>query len=131
MEIRDAPVDKEHSYTDDGEEICCPICGTAWLQEEEGDVTFDNCEHLRFSLHSDCNDDFEIFDEWDSDSFLELVEKAREKDEEADILDILGKIHHRDVEKAMLYVCKMIRYLTHGCYGDINRIEVPGSCTIA
>jgi hypothetical protein len=102
MEVRDA--DEDHCYTDEGEEICCPICGTAWLQEEEGEFSFDNCEHLRFSLHSDSGDDFEIFGEWDSDGFLELVEKAREKDEDADILDILGKIHHRDVEKAMLYV---------------------------
>jgi hypothetical protein len=59
---------------------------------------------LRFTLHSDCGDDFEVFGEWDSDSFLELVEKAREKDADADILDILGKIHHRDVEKVMLNV---------------------------
>jgi hypothetical protein len=102
MEVRDA--DEEHCYTDDGEEICCPICSTEWMTEIEGEFSFDNCEHLRFSLHSDSGDDFEVFGEWDLDSFLELVEKAREKDEEADILDILGKIHHPDIEKAMLYV---------------------------
>jgi hypothetical protein len=27
----------------------------------EDDVTFDSCDHLRFSLHSDYGDDFEIF----------------------------------------------------------------------
>lgn len=104
MEIRDAVEGKEHSYTDEGEEICCPVCGTTWLQEEEDDVTFDSCDHLRFSLHSDRGDDFEIFNEWDSDSFLKLVEKAREKDEEADILDILTEIKHQDIDKAMIYV---------------------------
>ena len=86
--VRDAVEGKEHSYTEDGEEICCPVCGTAWLTEIEGDVAFDSCDHLRFSLNSDRGDDFEIFNEWDPESFLELVEKAREKDEEMDILDI-------------------------------------------
>ena len=104
MEIRDAVEGKEHSYTDDGEEICCPVCGTAWLTEIEGDVTFDSCDHLRFSLNSDCSDDFEIFDDWDSESFLELLENAREKHEEADILDILSNILHPDVDIAILYV---------------------------
>jgi hypothetical protein len=32
MEIRDALEGKEHRYTGDGEEIVCPICGTAWLK---------------------------------------------------------------------------------------------------
>jgi hypothetical protein len=55
MEIREA--DDEYCCTDDGEEICCPICETAWLIDIEGDVTFDSCEHLRFSLHSESGDD--------------------------------------------------------------------------
>jgi hypothetical protein len=70
----------------------------------EGDNTFDSCDHLRFSLNSDCGDDFEIFNEWDSECFLKLVEKAREKDEDADILDILNEIQYPDVDKAMIYV---------------------------
>jgi hypothetical protein len=104
MDIRDAEEDKEHCYTDEGEEICCPICGTVWLTDIEGDVTLDSCEHLRFSLHSDCGDDFEFFNQWDTKSFMRLVEKAREKDDEADILDILRGIQHPDVERAMIYV---------------------------
>jgi hypothetical protein len=104
MEIRDAVEGKEHSYTDDGEEIICHVCETAWLQEVEDDVAFDSCEHLRFSLHSDCGDDFEFHNEWNSDGFLKLVEKAREKDEDADILDILTEIQHTDVDKAMIYL---------------------------
>jgi hypothetical protein len=51
---------EEHYYTDEGEEICCPVCGTAWLIDIEGDVASDSCEYLRFSLHSEC-DDFEFF----------------------------------------------------------------------
>ena len=102
MEIREA--DEEHCYTDDGEEICCPVCGTAWLEEVEGDYTFDSCDHLRFSLHSDCDDDFEFFGDWDIEGFLKLVEKAREKDEYAEILDILIGIQHSDLDKAMVFV---------------------------
>jgi hypothetical protein len=102
MEIREA--DEEHNYTDEGEEICCPVCGTAWLTDIEGDVTTDSCEHLRFSLHSMRDDEFDIFEEWDSDGFLELVEKECSKDEESDIMDILAGIQHTDVDKAILYV---------------------------
>lgn len=72
MEIRDAQEGKEHRYTDDGEEIVCPVCGAVWLQEVEGEYTFGTCEHLRFSLHSECDDDFEFFNDWDSAGFLEL-----------------------------------------------------------
>jgi len=36
MEIRDALEDKEHCYTEDEEEICCPVCGATWLEEVEG-----------------------------------------------------------------------------------------------
>jgi hypothetical protein len=104
MEIRDAEEGKEHRYTGDGDEICCPVCGTSWLQEVEGDFTFDSCKHLRFSLASDCGDDFELFGEWDDDGFLKFVEKARAKDEDVDILDILNGIPHSDVEKVMMYV---------------------------
>jgi hypothetical protein len=57
MEIRDAVADKEHCYTDDAEEIVYPVCGAVWLQEIEGEYTFGTCEHLRFSLHSDCDND--------------------------------------------------------------------------
>ena len=102
MEIREA--DEEHCYTDEGEEICCPICGRAWLTDIEGDVTLDSCEHLRFTLHSECGDDFELFGEWDSDPFLELVEKAREKDEDTDVLDILKEIQYPEIDRALLYI---------------------------
>jgi hypothetical protein len=70
----------------------------------EGDITLDSCEHLRFSLHSVFSDDFEFFNQWDTKSFMRLVEKARETDGEADILDILRGIQHPDVERAMIYV---------------------------
>ena len=49
-------------------------------------------------------DYFEIFEDWDSDSFLDRVEQASLKDDDADILDILAEIHHPDVDKATLYV---------------------------
>ena len=74
------------------------------MKDIEGDVTFDICKHLRFSLHSDCGDDIEIFNEWDSDSFLKLVEKARTKKGEADIFDILSQILHPDVDKALIHI---------------------------
>jgi len=104
MEIRDAVEDKEHSSTDDGEEIVCPVCATAWLTNIEGDATFDGCEHLRFSLRSECDDDFEFFGGWDLEGFLKLVEEAREKDNDMHILDVLSEIQHPDVDKAMIYV---------------------------
>ena len=104
MEIRDAEEDKEHCCTEDGEEIVCPVCETAWLTDIDGDATFDSCDHLRFSLHSECDDDFEFFGEWDLEGFLKLVEEAREKDDDIHILDILSLIQHPDVDKAMIYV---------------------------
>jgi hypothetical protein len=72
----------------------------------EGDFTSGTCNHLRFSLHSECDDDFEFFGEWDAEGFMRLVEEAREKDAdgEMDIFDILGKIRHPDVDKAILYI---------------------------
>jgi hypothetical protein len=100
MEIRDAEEDKEHSCIDSGEEIVCLVCGTAWLTDIEGDGTFDSYEHLRFSLNSECDDDFEFFGEWDLEGFLKLVEEAREKDDDMHILDILSQIQHPDVDKS-------------------------------
>jgi hypothetical protein len=102
MEIREAK--EEHCFTDEGEEINCPVCGTTWLKDIEGDVTTDSCEHLRFSLHSECVEDFEIFEDWDSDSFLDMVKQVRAKDEEIDILDILEGIQHPDIDKAIVYI---------------------------
>jgi len=29
------------------------------VQKTSGGVTFDSCDHLRFSLHSECNDEFD------------------------------------------------------------------------
>jgi hypothetical protein len=87
-------------------EVVCPVCGEVWLKEEEGEFTSGDCEHLKFTLHSECGDDFEISGEWDSDGFNEMVDAAREKDEDddADIFEILGEIQHPDIDKAMLYI---------------------------
>jgi len=52
--------------------LSAQLCGTAWLQEVEGEYTFGTCEPLRFSLHSECDYDFEFFNDWDSAGFLEL-----------------------------------------------------------
>lgn len=104
MEIHEVIDGKEHHYTDDGREIVCPICGAVWLLEEEGEFSSETCEHLRFTLSSERDDDFEFFGEWNSESFLEQVEKAREKHEDADILDIMGEIRHPDIDKAIIYI---------------------------
>lgn len=106
MQIRRVEEGEEYCYTDNGYEICCPICGTAWLEEIEGEFNIDNCEHLRFSLHSDRGDDFDIFEDWDSDGFLEMVEKAREEDEDEvlDIFEIPEKIQHPEVDVVMIYI---------------------------
>ena len=104
MEIRDAVEDKEHRCIDDGAEVVCSVCETAWLTDIEGDATLDSCEHLRFSLRSESDDDFEFFGEWDLEGFLKLVEEAREKDDDMHILDILVEIQHHDVDKAMIFV---------------------------
>jgi hypothetical protein len=53
-------------------------------------------------LHYDY--DFEIINEWDSEGFLKLVEKARADDEDSDILDVLNGIQHPDVDKALFHV---------------------------
>jgi hypothetical protein len=72
----------------------------------EGDFTSGTCEHLRFTLHSECGDDFEYFGEWDAGVFIRLLEDARkkDKDDERDILDILGEIRHPDIDEAILYI---------------------------
>ena len=104
MEIRDASEAGAILYTDNGQEIVCPVCRATWLQEENGEFTFGTCDHLRFSLHSECGDDLEFFGEWDSEGFMNLVEEARTKNEDANTLDILGEIQHPDVEKAILHI---------------------------
>jgi hypothetical protein len=103
MEIRDAIEGKDHHYTDEGEDIRCPICGIAWMTSDGCDAVFDSCENLRFYYHPDW-DDFQFSNEWDEDGFLELVEDAREKEDEKDTLDILSEIQHLDISKAMLYI---------------------------
>lgn len=102
LKIRD--VDEEHYYTEDGEVICCPVYGTSWLNVIEGDVNFDIIEHLRFSLHSDGGVELDFFGEWDSENFLDLAKNARERDDDADILDILEKVEHIDINKEILYI---------------------------
>lgn len=104
MEISEVTDGKEHYYTDNGEEIVCPICGALWLLEEEGEFSSGSCEHLRFTLCSERDDDFEFFGDWDSEGFLELVGKARENYEEVAVLDILDEIRHPDINRAVLYV---------------------------
>jgi hypothetical protein len=65
-------------------------------------------------LNSESDDDFEFFGEWDLEDFLKLVEKAREKDDDMHILDILGKIQHPDVDKAMIFVGRKILCIIPG-----------------
>jgi hypothetical protein len=104
MEVRDALEDEEHCYTEDGEKICCPVCGATWLEEVEGEFESGTCQHLRFTLHSECCDEFDFFGEWDPADFQDIVRRASEKDEDADYLAILEEIEHPDVNKAILYV---------------------------
>lgn len=106
MQIRPVKNGEEYCYTDGGYEIGCPICRTPWLEEDGGEFNFDTCEHLRFTLHSENGEGFDIFEDWDSDSFLEMVETAREEDDGMDILEILEKIQHNDIDKAMIYIWK-------------------------
>jgi hypothetical protein len=58
---------EKNRYIDMGEEFFCPICDTVWQKETEGDVTFGDCEHLRFCLHSENDSDFEFYGDWDWD----------------------------------------------------------------
>ena len=97
-------MEEEHHYTDDGEDITCPICGAMWLKDDEdGEFTSGTCEHLRFTLNSDCGEAFDFFNEWDAESFLEAVEDACNKDEDFDILNILGEIQNPDVNRAIFH----------------------------
>jgi hypothetical protein len=59
-----------------GEEFFCPICGAIWLKDIEGDVTFGDCEHLRFSLNSESDSNFDFFGDWNWDGFQDMVEEA-------------------------------------------------------
>jgi len=78
MEVREALDDKEHCHTDDGEEICCPVCGAAWLEEREGEFSSGSCQHLRFTLHSEGCDEFDFFGDWDPAGFQRMVKEAIE-----------------------------------------------------
>lgn len=105
MEIEDASEKDEHVYFEDGGEgIVCPVCGAVWLFEDQGDFTSGDCEHLRFVLHSECDDDFQFSGDWDFGNFIKLVEKAHRKDSEKDIVDIIAEIKHPDIGKAMIFV---------------------------
>lgn len=104
MEVREALDDKEHCHTDDGEEICCPVCGAAWLEEREGEFSSGSCQHLRFTLHSEGCDEFDFFGDWDPAGFQRMVKEAIENDEDADFIDILEGLEHPDVGGAILYV---------------------------
>lgn len=118
MEIRDAEEGQEHCYTDYGEEFRCPICNAVWFRSEQDDYASGTCEHLRFTLDDEAGEDFIFFNEWDTDGFLELVDKTHKKllelelknDEEQDVddiyidvLDILEQIQHVDVDKIFIY----------------------------
>lgn len=106
MEVRKAEDGIEYCRIDDGYEICCPVCGSMWLQEIEGDFDFGTCGHLRFILRSDNSpDDFEFVGEWDIDDFVEQVDETRPEDEndEWDVLDILRGIQHPDVDMVLFY----------------------------
>lgn len=106
MEIRKAEEDTEYYQIGGGYEICCPICGAMWLQETEGDFTHETCEHLRFILHSNNSPyEFEFINDWNTDEFIEKVNESCPEDEDADwdILDVLTRIHHRDVDKILFY----------------------------
>jgi hypothetical protein len=103
MEIREALEGKEHCSTAEEEEICCPVCGTLWLQEKKGEFTSGTCQHLRFTLHSEGCDEFDFFGEWNPNDFLDKVGQASEKDEDADIFEILEWIEHPEIDGAILY----------------------------
>lgn len=76
------------------------------MEDVEGDVTFGTCGHLRFSLRSECDNDFEFFGDWDTEGFVDLVEEAVSKDGDVRILYVLKAIQHPDVDKAIVYVRK-------------------------
>lgn len=103
MEIREALEGKEHCHRDTGDTIHCPLCGSPWLEERDGEFISGTCQHLRFTLHSEGCDEFEYFGEWNSRDFQIMVEMASEADEDADIFDILEELEHPDVDGAILY----------------------------
>jgi hypothetical protein len=75
MIIRKAEKGREYRYSEEqGDVICCPICGTIWFQDKEGDVTQNACTHLRFDW-GDMSREFNFYGDWDTDSFVEIVEK--------------------------------------------------------
>lgn len=108
MEVREALEGKEYSYAAGGFITWrCPVCGTTWMQEddnEEGIFPIETCDHLRFSLGDSSSNDIDFYGEWDKKGFAELIEKIRSEEGEVDILEILGKIQHPDVDTAIFYI---------------------------
>jgi hypothetical protein len=107
MIIRKAEEGKEHRYSEEeGEVICCPICGTIVFQDKEGDGTHNACSHLRFHW-DDMSREFNFYDDWDMDSFVEIVEKLQrqfgdDEDEiEANFEDIIDMIQHPEIDEVI------------------------------
>ena len=72
-------------------------------------------------MHSECDDDFEFFGEWELESFLKLVEETREKEDDVVIVDFLSQIQLPYIDKARFMSGMKIRLAILGCYGDITR----------
>ena len=107
MIIRKAEKGREHRYSEEqGELICCPLCGTIVFQDKEGDVTQNACSHLRFDW-DDMRREFNFFGDWDTDNFVEIVEKLQiqvgydEHDIKANFKAIIEMIQHPEIDEVI------------------------------
>lgn len=75
----------------------CPVCGTPWLTDEEGEYSRQECNHLRFIF---TEGELEYFGEWEKEAFEKAYTEAYMKVEELeDPEDVsLGYPHHDVLE---------------------------------
>lgn len=86
-----------------GEHVKCPVCGTVWYTDCEGDVEFGECQHLRFYF---CNQEVvDCYNGYDADQFKTLVEKAKdnmlEKDGCIDIEKLFNNLNPPGITEAI------------------------------
>jgi len=77
MKVRELIEGAEYVCDDEGEFIKCPVCHSVWMTDIEGEVDHGSCKHLRFVFSVEGG--FDIFNEWDSQDYIEQFDKEMAK----------------------------------------------------
>jgi hypothetical protein len=67
--------------SNDAASLRCPVCGTAWVTDDDGEYSREECGHLLFVW---TEGGVEYFGDWDKDAFEESYIRAYMKIEEID-----------------------------------------------